>query len=95
MSGTKAGALKARNTNYERHGEDFYRKIGRKGGTVSTPTAGFASTKKDQNGMTGRDRAAFYGALGGLRSRRRGKAERDSGGRAIRKADGKPYGSEK
>ena len=32
MSGTKAGGLKASETNRKRHGEDFYSRIGRKGG---------------------------------------------------------------
>lgn len=32
MAGTKAGGLKARQTNIERHGKDFYREIGRMGG---------------------------------------------------------------
>ncbi len=32
MAGTKAGGAKARNTNYEKHGRDFYRKIGAIGG---------------------------------------------------------------
>ena len=32
MPGTKAGGQKARQTNYERHGADFYKRIGSKGG---------------------------------------------------------------
>ena len=32
MAGTKAGAIKARDTNYEKHGKDFYKNIGSKGG---------------------------------------------------------------
>lgn len=32
MAGTKAGGLKAALTNFERHGKDFYTKIGHKGG---------------------------------------------------------------
>lgn len=31
MAGTKAGGLKATATNIERHGKDFYKRIGRKG----------------------------------------------------------------
>ena len=32
MSGTKAGGMKAAKTNLERHGADFYKRIGQKGG---------------------------------------------------------------
>ena len=42
MAGTKAGGIKARNTNYKLHGKDFYRNIGRKGGQ-NGHTGGFAS----------------------------------------------------
>ena len=34
MTGTKAGGLKARNTIQEKHGKDFYKKIGTIGGSV-------------------------------------------------------------
>ena len=62
MSGTKEGGLKARNTNYEKHGEDFYQRIGRKGG---------------QNGHTGGfygnpELAKRAGAKGGSVSSRAG-----------------------
>lgn len=42
MAGTKAGGLKARATNLERHGDDFYARIGAKGGR-NGHTGGFAS----------------------------------------------------
>ena len=42
MSGTKAGGIKARNTNYERNGKDFFRRIGAIGGRVSGIKKGFA-----------------------------------------------------
>ena len=32
MSGTKAGGVKARNTNYDRYGKDYYKIQGAKGG---------------------------------------------------------------
>ena len=32
MTGTKAGGIKARNTNLEKHGTNFYQKIGKMGG---------------------------------------------------------------
>ena len=37
MAGTKAGGEKAAITNKQRYGEDFYEKIGSKGGSVSGP----------------------------------------------------------
>lgn len=42
MAGTKAGGKKAAVTNYERHGADFYRTIGARGG-ASGHTGGFAA----------------------------------------------------
>ena len=42
MSGTKAGGLKTRATNLARHGDDFYHRIGKKGGQ-NGHTGGFAS----------------------------------------------------
>ena len=35
MAGTKAGGLKARETNMAKHGADFYARIGAKGGRIS------------------------------------------------------------
>ena len=34
MSGTKEGGVKSRNTNLEKHGKDFYKRIGALGGKV-------------------------------------------------------------
>ena len=42
MAGSKAGGLKAAKTNKERYGEDWYARIGRKGGQ-NGHTGGFAS----------------------------------------------------
>ena len=42
MSGTKEGGIKARNTNYEKNGKDFYKRIGSLGGRVSGIKKGFA-----------------------------------------------------
>lgn len=63
MPGTKAGALKAAATNKSKHGEDFYHKIGAKGG--ATPTAlpkGFAANPA---------LASVAGAKGGRISKRK------------------------
>ena len=62
MSGTKVGGLKARSTNLARHGDDFYHRIGKKGG---------------QNGHTGGFSynlalAKVAGAKGGRISTRKG-----------------------
>lgn len=35
MSGSRAGGLKAAQTNIKKFGKDFYREIGRKGGSIS------------------------------------------------------------
>lgn len=65
MAGTKAGGIKARNTNLERYGKDFYKQMGRKGGKVGK-TGGFAAN---------RELAKIAGRIGGLKSRR-GKTEK-------------------
>ena len=75
MSGTKAGGVKARNTNYERHGKDFYGTIGKKG-EMNGKTSGFFSNKVGKDGLTGRERARVAGRKGGLISRR-GPAKRE------------------
>lgn len=36
--------MAARDTNYRRHGKDFYRRIGRKGGRAKNPNKGFGSS---------------------------------------------------
>lgn len=61
MSGTKAGGLKAARTNKARHGSDFYRVIGARGGKLGT-TGGFAAN---------RELARIAGRKGGTISRRR------------------------
>jgi general stress protein YciG len=60
MSGTKAGGLKAKETNLKLHGEDFYKKIGARGGR-NGHTGGFASNP---------ELARRAGAKGGRKSRR-------------------------
>lgn len=45
MSGTPSGGKKARDTNLKRHGKDFYRKIGTKGGRIGR-TGGFFANRE-------------------------------------------------
>ena len=62
MPGTKAGGAKAAATNRERHGADFYRNIGSRGGSApTTKPKGFAANPV---------RAREAGRLGGTISRR-------------------------
>lgn len=63
MAGTKIGGSRASKTNKERHGADFYKKIGAIGGKNGT-TGGFYAN---------RELARAAGAIGGAKSKR-GKA---------------------
>jgi flagellar motility protein MotE (MotC chaperone) len=63
MSGTRTGGVKAAMTNKAIHGDDFYKVIGARGGSIGR-TGGFAA------GEEGRERAKVYGAIGGSISRR-------------------------
>lgn len=63
MSGTVEGGVEASKKNKQRHGEDFYARIGKKGGSAKVPK-GFALN---------RELARTAGALGG-RKGKRGKA---------------------
>ncbi len=65
MAGTTKGGYRARNTNRERHGSDFYQRIGAQGGKRSRG-GGFAAD---------RERAREAGRRGG-RVSRRGKAKK-------------------
>jgi hypothetical protein len=64
MAGTAKGGRLAAQRNKQRHGPDFYARIGRMGGQKGH-TGGFAA------GEEGRKRASYYGAIGGSISRRR------------------------
>lgn len=64
MSGTKTGGVAAARTNKQRHGQNFYARIGKLGGTLSRG-GGFAAN---------RELARKAGAVGGRKSRR-GKAK--------------------
>jgi hypothetical protein len=66
MAGTKKGGLAAAATNKERYGEDYYKKLGSKGGKLGT-TGGFYANRK---------LASIAGAKGG---RARGKQRRSKG----------------
>lgn len=66
MSGTAGGGRLAAQKNKQKHGADFYARIGRIGGQRGH-TGGFAA------GNDGRKRASYYGAIGGAISRRRQK----------------------
>lgn len=72
MAGTKAGGKKTAATNIERHGKNFYREIGAKGGR-NGHTGGFASNP---------ELAKIAGAKGGRISKRKagGKTRSDKGG---------------
>lgn len=77
MAGTKEGGRKAALTNKTKYGPDFYKNIGRKGGTSGKHNGGFASLKVGKDGLTGAERAKKYGAIGGKRSKR-GKAKNEN-----------------
>ena len=69
MPGNKIGGAKASITNKAKYGDDFYQKIGAKGGKKGN-TGGFASDIVGKDGLTGRQRASKVGVLGGKKSRR-------------------------
>ena len=73
MAGNAQGGARAAKTNIEKHGADFYKRIGAKGGK-NGHTGGFASTKVGADGLTGRERAIEKGREGGRISRRTKKA---------------------
>lgn len=58
--GTKQGGLSSATTNRQRHGADFYRRIGAKGGK-----------KSRGGGFSDRELASRAGRIGGRVSRRR------------------------
>lgn len=46
-----------------KYGEDVFARMGKKGGLTKAEGRGFASKKKDANGLTGAERAKKAGAL--------------------------------
>ena len=67
MAGTKSGGIKASKTNRLKHGDDFYKRIGAKGGSKCVPK-GFALNP---------ELARLSGKKGGSISRR-GKAKSEN-----------------
>lgn len=61
MAGNTSGGKKASETNKQRYGEDFYKKIGQAGGRAGTGMKGFALD---------REKARIAGAKGGKISRK-------------------------
>jgi len=70
MAGTISGGKQAAATNKQKYGKDFYSKIGKLGGSNGR-TGGFGSDKVGKDGMTGKQRASYYGAIGGRNSQRK------------------------
>lgn len=70
MPGTKTGGLKAAETNKKKYGDDFYKRIGAKGGGISRG-GGFASQEVGADGLTGQERARIAGSLGVVKSKRK------------------------
>lgn len=75
MPGTREGGLAAARKNKELYGDNFYARIGEKGGKNSH-TGGFNSLKIGKDGLTGQERARIFGKIGGMKSRR-GKKHAD------------------
>lgn len=67
MSGTKSGSIKAKRSIIERHGEDFWKRIGQRGGLARVPK-GFSLNHEF---------ASKVGAIGGRNSKRRKKVTND------------------
>lgn len=78
MAGNREGGLKTAKTIIEKHGKDFYREIGRKGGR-NGHLGGFASEVIGRDGLTGWQRAKTAGRKGGTISRR-GKSKKTTEG---------------
>lgn len=66
MSGTKEGGLAAARTNKELYGDDFYAKMGEKGGAVKHPETRYWHNNKEA--------ARIAGMKGGRKSRRKPRA---------------------
>lgn len=73
MPGTKVGGLKTRKTVISKYGKDYYRNLGRLGGSVKSPNKGFGVDKRTWfEKLIGKPKhAQVAGQLGGRRSKRR------------------------
>ncbi len=73
MGQTKEGARKTAETNKLKYGEDYYRKIGAKGGRVKNPNKGFGNDDRTilNKILRRRKLAAIAGQKGGRISKRR------------------------
>jgi uncharacterized protein len=69
VSGSIEGGFKAYETNKQRYGADYMRRIGAIGGRRGH-SGGFASDTVGADGLTGKERASIAGAKGGRISRR-------------------------
>lgn len=67
MSGSVEGGIKARQTNKEKYGDDFYKRLGQIGGHHGRGCGGFAANP---------ELAKIAGSKGGKKSKR-GKAKKD------------------
>lgn len=69
MSGTSEGGHKTRDIIVKKHGANFYKKIGAQGGATGRGPSykgGFASPNTNEaTGLTGKERAQKFGAIGG------------------------------
>lgn len=76
MAGSKIGGIKAAKTNKERHGEDFYARIGRRGGKNGV-TGGFATKEPCECRIISSEhiKPQCAGTVGG-RISKRGKKEK-------------------
>lgn len=88
MGGTLAGGKKASIKIRERYGEDFYSRIGKKGG-LNSRLGGFASDKVGADGLSGRERARIAGQKGGRKSRRTKKDPIDEAERILEEESGR------
>lgn len=61
----KTVGRKVAQTLKQKYGEDYYRNLGHKGGSVPRPNRGFASKFVGKDGLTGPQRAKIAGTKGG------------------------------
>ena len=84
MAGTKRGGRKAANTNRQRHGDDFYARIGSMGGRKTDVAKGFAAMSPEKRSAAGRKGGRRSSRAGVLNGQRKIKVYYD-----VNKNDGK------